>query len=107
LIAHRHQISRLDPDAASLSGTLLRAKSSSMTVGPVRGHLPELRCLVVCAGGPDLLSLLGAADLAAVAWPVSGILVGWPIVLAGNAARSAAGRSPVCIAIAIHGGFMR
>jgi hypothetical protein len=55
--------------------------------------------------GLDLLSLLGAADLFALAWPVSGILVGWPIVAAGTA-RSAASRLAVCIAIAIHGGFM-
>jgi hypothetical protein len=54
-----------------------------------------------------LLSLLGAADSVTVVWPVSGILVGWPIVAAGNAARSAAGRLAVCIAMAINGGFMR
>jgi hypothetical protein len=40
-----------------------------------------LSCVAV---GLDLLSLLGAADLVAVAWPVSGILVGWPIVRGGQ-----------------------
>jgi hypothetical protein len=63
-----------------------------------------LSCVAV---GLDLLSVLGAADLVAVAWPVSGILVGRLVVAAGSAARSAASRLAVCIAIAIHGGFMR
>jgi hypothetical protein len=107
MITHRYQISSLDPDAASLPVTPLRARSSSMAVGLVGGYLPQLHCLVVCRCWLGLLSLPGAADLVAVARPVSGILVGRPIVVAGTAARSAASRHAVCIAIAIHGGFMR
>jgi hypothetical protein len=71
------------------------------------GYLLQLRCLVVCCCWLDLLCSLGAADSVAVAWPVSGILVGRPHVRAGSAARSAASRLAVCIAMAVHGGFMR
>jgi hypothetical protein len=74
--------------------------------GLVRGHLLQPHCIAACCRWPGFAVLLDATELIALAWPVSGIPAGWPIVAAGSAARSAASRFPVCIAIAIHNGFM-
>jgi hypothetical protein len=78
-----------------------------MAVGLFAGHLARLRCLAVCCCWPGFAALLDVNGLIALAWPVSGILVGWPVAAAGIAAWSAASWLAACIAIAVHDGFMR
>jgi len=50
--------------------------------------------MVVCCWWLDLLSLLGAADLVTVAWPVNGILAGQAHVRGGQ--RSSIRCRPAC-----------
>jgi hypothetical protein len=86
LITHRHQISPLDPDAASLRERCCEQDHHRWPLGwfvACRNRV-ALSCVAV---GPDLLScwtLLDATELIALAWPVSGIGVGWPVVRGGQ-----------------------
>jgi hypothetical protein len=107
LITHRYQISPWTPTLRASRERCCEQDHHRWPLGWLVAASRNCIALSCVAVGVDLLSLPGAADLVALAWPVSGILAGRPIVAAGTAARSAASRLAVCIAIAIHGGYMR